>query len=177
MDEVNKYTTTIRLRGKLQILASFNEQDILNLLRHTIEKVSSPYGCFRLDNSSVFFLHNFSRVPISNKGWAATEAFKDEYEEECNVTNLEALDESMDPNELAEQFTIDDLWQLIKEEEEEDDGFGVPNGMKAKATKSKVVKKETMNFKLYMKMSGEACTTRTQNCAPVIHYEKSKTFS
>ena len=34
---------------------------------------------------------------------------------------------------------------------------------------------ETMNFKLLMKLSGDACTTKTRNCAPVIHYEKIET--
>ena len=33
---------------------------------------------------------------------------------------------------------------------------------------------ETMNFQLLLKMSGDACTSKTLNCAPVIHYEKSK---
>ena len=36
---------------------------------------------------------------------------------------------------------------------------------------------ESLNFQLLMKMSGEACTTKTINCAPVIHYEKSKNFN
>ena len=33
---------------------------------------------------------------------------------------------------------------------------------------------ETLNFQLLLKMSGDACTSKTLNCAPVIHYEKSK---
>ena len=31
-----------------------------------------------------------------------------------------------------------------------------------------------MNFQLLLKMSGDACTSKTLNCAPVIHYEKSE---
>ena len=33
-----------------------------------------------------------------------------------------------------------------------------------------------MEFKVLMKMSGDACTSRTLNCAPVVHYEKKKLF-
>ena len=66
---------------------------------------------------------------------------------------------------------VRDLWRFVKEEgEDEDDGFG-PAG--ATKPKKKAVERETLNFKLMMKMSGEACTSKTLNCAPVVHYEKS----
>ena len=95
--------------------------------------------------------------------------FKDEYVEECDVSNIESLDSEMTNKEIAEKYTIADLWKLIEDEDEEDDGFGVPANLKKKKV---VKKKETMDFSLFMKMSGDACTSKTRNCAPVIHYEK-----
>merc|ERR1719350_1717786 len=47
---------------------------------------------------------------------------------------------------------------------------------KRQKKKPKIVKQPTMNFKLLMKMSGDACTSRTLNCAPVVHYEKKKSY-
>ena len=64
----------------------------------------------------------------------------------------------------------------LQEPEEEDDGFGVPGAPveKPKRPKDVIVKRQSMNFRLRMKMSGDACTSKTLNCAPVIHYEKRK---
>ncbi len=69
---------------------------------------------------------------------------------------------------------ISDLWRFVKskDDDDEDDGFG-PKGAAPKR-KTKVEEKETLNFKLFMKMSGEACSSKTLNCAPVVYYEKSK---
>ena len=103
--------------------------------------------------------------------------FKDEYTEECTVSNLKSLDEELSGKEIAEKYTVHDLWNLIQTETEEDDGFGIPSDSKKKNKKSKKASTtdETMNFKVLMKMSGDACTTKTRNCAPVIHYEKLET--
>ena len=105
--------------------------------------------------------------------------FKDEYTEECTVSNLKSLDEELSGKEIAEKYTVHDLWNLIQTETEEDDGFGIPSdSAKKKNKKSKKISTttdQTMNFKVLMKMSGDACTTKTRNCAPVIHYEKLET--
>ena len=105
--------------------------------------------------------------------------FKDEYTEECTVSNLKSLDEELSGKEIAESYTVHDLWNLIQTETEEDDGFGIPSeSAKKKNKKSKKISTttdQTMNFKVLMKMSGDACTTKTRNCAPVIHYEKLET--
>ena len=67
---------------------------------------------------------------------------------------------------------------IFQEPEEEDDGYGVPEAAaeekKPKRPKDMIVKRQSMNFRLRMKMSGDACTSKTLNCAPVIHYEKRK---
>ncbi len=39
------------------------------------------------------------------------------------------------------------------------------------------ISQDVMTFQLLMKMSGEACTSKTLNCAPVVHYEKRKTMA
>ena len=75
-DEISQHVTTIRLRGKLELFASANERDIVSWIRHTIEKVSSPYGTFKLDKSDVFYLHTFAPVKRSATGWTATDLFK-----------------------------------------------------------------------------------------------------
>ena len=62
LSEIEKHFTTIRLRGKLELFASANDHDIVSWIRHTIEKVASPYGTFKLDKSDVFFLHTFEPV-------------------------------------------------------------------------------------------------------------------
>ena len=58
--------------------------------------------------------------------------FKDEYTEECKITNLESLDPELSSKEVAETYTIHDLWKLIQTEEEHDDGFGVGDTKKNK---------------------------------------------
>ena len=173
--EVEQHTTTIRVKGKIELFASADERDILSWIRHTIEKAASPYGTFRLDKSDVFFLHTFAPAQRGKTGWTATDLFKEEYVEECNVSNIESLDPALSNKEIADTYTIDDLWSLVKsDEDDQDDGFGIVDPKK-KTQKKKVIKKEqTMNFQMYMKMSGDACTSRTRNCAPVIHYEKFK---
>ena len=168
IDEINQHVTTIRVRGKLELLSSVSERDIVNWIRHTIEKVSSPYGTFHLKKSNVFYLHTFAPVKRSATGWVANDLFKDDFVEECDVSNIESIDPELTNKEVAEKYTIADLWKVIEDEEEEDDGFGVANVKKKKIIK----KKETMDFSLLMKMSGDACTSKTRNCAPVIHYEK-----
>ena len=120
-DEINQHVTTIRLRGKLELFASANERDIVSWIRHTIEKVSSPYGTFKLDKSDVFYLHTFAPVKRSATGWTATDLFKDEYVEECTVTNIESLDSELTNKEIADKYTIADLWKVIEDEDIEED--------------------------------------------------------
>ena len=50
----------VRLRGTLDFLAQANEKDIISWVKHSIEKVSCPYGSFKLDKSDVYFLHSFA---------------------------------------------------------------------------------------------------------------------
>ena len=165
-----------------------------NSFKHLIEKVSCPYGTFQLENSDVFFIHTFVSNQKPNTGWVAGDQFDedDSYDEDCIVTNLEDLAIDINPNsedhsdnddsldrDLSRIKPVDELWSLIKEDEEEDDGFGIPNhdaNDKKTKKKPKIVKQPTMNFKLLMKMSGDACTSRTLNCAPVVHYEKKKSY-
>ena len=151
--EVEQKTTTIRVRGKIELFASEDERDILTWIRHAIEKAASPYGTFRLDHSDVFFLHTFAPMQRSKTGWTATELFKEEYVEECKVSNIESLDPELDAKEIAETYTINDLWTFINEEDDDDDGFGIADPKK-KQKKKEIKKKQTMNFKVYMKMSG-----------------------
>lgn len=168
--EIYDHVTLIRLKGKLEMFSCATEKDIISWIRHAIEKVSCPYGSFKLDKSNVLFLHSFAPAQKKATGWISTDMFKEEYTEECKVTNLESLDPSLTPAEIAEQFTVNDLWSLILHEEDEDDGFGIADPKKKQ--KKTIKKGQTLNFKLLMKMSGDACTTKTRNCAPVIHYEK-----
>lgn len=124
--EVEQHTTTIRVKGKIELFASVDERDILSWIRHTIEKAASPYGTFRLDKSDVFFLHTFAPAQRGKTGWTATDLFKEEYVEECNVSNIESLDPALSNKEIADTYTIDDLWSLVKsDEDDQDDGFGI----------------------------------------------------
>ena len=192
--EIEKEITIIRVRGNLEVTCAQNETEISNAFKHLIEKVSCPYGTFQLEKSDVFFIHTFVPKHKANTGWVAGDQFEedDTYDEDCIVTSLDALslDESQheasndddsddeDCEDISRTKSINELWQLIKQEEEEDDGFGLPqDGAKNKSKKKvNVIKEETMNFRLLMKMSGDACTSRTLNCAPVVHYEKKKPF-
>ena len=46
---------------------------------------------------------------------------------------------------------------------------------KSKSSKGGPVKeRDVMDFRLMMKMSGNACTSKTVNCAPVINFENSE---
>ena len=173
IEELSDNVTTMRVKGTLELLSQANEKDIISWIKHAIEKVSCPYGSFKLENSNTYFLHSFAPAPKKATGWIATEMFKEEYQEECKVSNLQSINPEMTSKEISEKYTINDLWSVIQAEEEEDDGFGVAD--KKKQKKKTITKSETMNFKLMMKMSGDACTTKTRNCAPVIHYEKVET--
>ena len=193
-EEIEKELVIIRVRGNLNITCAQNEIEISNSFKHLIEKVSCPYGTFQLEGSDVFFIHTFVTNPKSNTGWVAGDQFDedDTYDEDCIVTNLDSLtidDIKVASNEgdsddeelidISRSKPVDELWKLLKEEEEEDDGFGLPGGNsinKKNKKKPVVVKKQTMNFNLLMKMSGDACTSRTLNCAPVVHYEKKKPY-
>jgi hypothetical protein len=193
-EEIEKETVMIRVRGTLNVTCAQNEAEISNAFKHLIEKVSCPYGTFQLEQSDVFYIHTFVTNHKPNTGWVAGEQFEedDSYDEDCIVTNLDDLnidekiketsDDSEDEDEqvdISRTKSVEELWSLIKEDEEEDDGFGLPNSSgndKKLKKKSHVAKQETMNFKLLMKMSGDACTSRTLNCAPVVHYEKKKPY-
>ena len=192
--EIEKETTIIRVRGNLEINGACvqNESEISNAFKHLIEKVSCPYGTFQLENSDVFYIHTFVQNKKTNTGWVASDQFEedDTYDEDCIVTNLESLSidavsneknddsEDEDGEDISRTKSINELWGLIKQKEEEDDGFGVTiDGAKNKAKKNtNPIKEETMNFRLHMNMSGDACTSRTLNCAPVVHYEKKPPF-
>ena len=94
-----------------------------------------------------------------------------------NETNDDSEDE--DGVDISRSKSINELWGLIKQkEEEEDDGFGptIDSGKNKAKKNTNPIKEETMNFRLHMKMSGDACTSRTLNCAPVVHYEKKSPF-
>jgi len=189
-EEIEKEITIIRVRGNLEVTCAQNETEISNAFKHLIEKVSCPYGTFQLENSDVFFIHTFVPKPKSNIGWVAGEQFEEEdaYDEDCIVTNLEALtiddapndDDSDDEDQvdISRTKSINELWKLKKQEEEEDDGFGLAVDSAKNKSKKKIdiTREETMDFRLLMKMSGDACTSRTLNCAPVVHYEKKKPF-
>jgi len=153
-----------------------NETDLQSAFRHLMEKVSCPYGAFKLDNSDCIFLHIWETKrkiggsdfgDNTKHGWSGAEIVEED-EEKAFVTNLD---------ENAE--IVSDLWNQVRdeEEEEEDDGFGPVASVEAKKKKKKggqVKEGETLNFRLVMKMSGEACSSKTLNCAPVVYYEKSR---
>ena len=141
--------------------------------------MASPYGSFQLEGTHLHFLHTIEAKHKPSVGWVTGgEDFNREVtvDEDCLVTNLQDLgldDEVVD----IKARPIDDLWRAQKEPEEEDDGFGVPGMEVKKKKKNVIVKQQTMNFNLKMKMSGDACTSKTLNCAPVIHYEKRKPYT
>ena len=58
--DIYENLTVVRLRGTLDFLAQANEKDIISWVKHSIEKVSCPYGSFKLDKSDVYFLHSFA---------------------------------------------------------------------------------------------------------------------
>ena len=194
-DEIEREITVIRVRGNLDVTCAQNETEMSSAFKHLIEKVSCPYGTFQLENSDVFFIHTFVSNHKPNTGWVSGDQFDedDSYDEDCIVTNLNDLtieddtkktsndiesDNEEEKVDVSRTKSINELWKLIQEDEE-DDGFGIPNGGaidKQIKRKQQTHKKQTMNFRLLMKMSGDACTSRTLNCAPVVHYEKKKPY-
>ena len=58
--DIYENLTVVRLRGTLDFMAQANEKDIISWVKHSIEKVSCPYGSFKLDKSDVYFLHSFA---------------------------------------------------------------------------------------------------------------------
>jgi len=169
-----QHITTVRIRGKVNLECIVSPAEITTAFQHLIEKVSSPYGSFQLEGTNLHFLHTLEKKNTASVGWVTGgDDFNREttFEEDCMVTNLHELGLGDDVDIKA--ANIDQLWRAQKEPEEEDDGFGVA-GADLKKTKKKdvIVKRQTMNFRLRMKMSGDACTSKTLNCAPVIHYEK-----
>ncbi|TRY73519.1 hypothetical protein TCAL_05479 [Tigriopus californicus] len=158
-EEIEKQVQFIRIKGRLTINCPQTEKDIQFSLRHLIEKVLCPYGTFHMMNSDVVFVHTWTtRKKFSGTGWAGNETLSTPDHEGCEVTNLD-----------DEAETVGDLLRHLKQEEVIDDGFGpVPDKKKPK----EVQEKETLNFRLLLKMSGEACSSKTLNCSPVFHYEK-----
>lgn len=173
-EEIAEHVQIIRVRGNVSMVSLLTEQDLFGAMRHLMEKVkfvvsfhssnhmnvinifqvSCPFGSFRMENSDVFFLHVWeARKKFATAGWTGMQAFEEDVEQ-CYVTNID---------EKAK--TVTDLWRFVQDDEE-DDGFGVVK------EKKKVVEKEVLNFQFLLKMSGEACTSKTMNCAPIIHYEK-----
>ena len=45
------------MRGGLTLVSLQTESDLQVAFKHLIEKVSCPYGTFRLEDSDVFFIH------------------------------------------------------------------------------------------------------------------------
>lgn len=162
----------LRVRGTLNLTSGQNENDLHIAFKHLIEKVSCPYGSFRLCHSDVFFLHvmHFGRKGGNGAGWASEDLAAVEDEEECRVTNID-----------EDTRFVGDLWRYVREadeeKEDEDDGFGPVVSPKEKAraarnkSKAPAKEKDVMDFRLMMKMSGNACTSKTVNCAPVINFE------
>jgi len=159
-DEMDSLVQIVRVKGKLSLVSLQTEQDLQVALRHWMEKVSCPYGAFKMERSDLLFLHVWeSKRKSARAGWAE-ESVQQEDVEQAFVANLP---------EDAE--IVSDLWRSIKEEEEEDDGFG---SLEQKKKKKTIDEGEVLNFRLKMKMSGEAFSSKTLNCAPVLYYEKSK---
>lgn len=142
--------------------------------------MSCPYGTFRLENSDVFFLHLWESLRKPARGWTGDDIMQED-EEQCHVTNVD-----------DQALVVRDLWRFVRSDDDQDDGFGPVK------EKRKIVEKvgmcfrcsrfpeyenhlfytqETMKFRLLMKMSGEACSSKTLNCAPIIHYEKRKSLT
>lgn len=176
-----RHITTIRIKGKITLESMLTGPDISNAFQHIIEKVASPYGTFQMEDTNLHFLHTLEAKSNASAGWvtSGTEDFKQEvsFVEDTVVTNIEDLGlAGLIPPEvdIVKAVPIDNLWKAQMEPEEEDDGYGVPEAeeKKPKRPKDMIVKRQSMNFRLRMKMSGDACTSKTLNCAPVIHYEK-----
>jgi len=170
-----QHITTVRIRGKVNLQCALSAAEITTAFQHLIEKVSSPYGSFQLEGTNLHFLHTLERKNVASVGWVTGgDDFNREttFEEDCMVTNLHELGIGDDVDIKAQN--IDQLWRAQSaaslDGEDKDDGFGVPVEIKKK--KDVIIKRQTMNFRLRMKMSGDACTSKTLNCAPVIHYEK-----
>lgn len=178
-----RHITTIRVKGKVNLECMLTGPDIANAFQHVIEKVASPYGSFQMEDSNLHFLHTLEAKSNASTGWvtSGTEEFNKEasFVEGCVVTNLDdlGLKGHIPPEvDILKAVPIDNLWKAQKDpqEEEEEDGFGVPGAPaeKPKRPADVIIKRQSMNFRLRMKMSGDACTSKTLNCAPVIHYEK-----
>ncbi|QQP38567.1 Uncharacterized protein FKW44_019174 [Caligus rogercresseyi] len=181
----------VRVRGSLQIMCTADEEDITNSFRHLINKVTCPYGSFRLTNSNVLFLHYWRNGVLStDQGWTVNSSDffsteEDGEEEGVKVTNVKDV----------ESKEVTELWKYVQNQEgadfEESDGDDgdeyIPEALKAKAKKKKNAKKETagnskpvkeeefMNFKLMLNMSGEAYTLKTYNCSPIVREDPTVT--
>ncbi len=55
--EFEKECQVVRVRGGLTLVSLQTESDLQVAFKHLIEKVSCPYGTFRLEDSDVFFIH------------------------------------------------------------------------------------------------------------------------
>ena len=123
-----------------------------NAFRHLIEKVSCPYGSFKLEGDRLFFLHKFiEKSP--GRGWTSTVEQKEE--EDCLIAGLEN----------SADAKVGDLW-VWTEAEEENDGFG------GSSKKSQVKPKDVLEFQFSWNYTNPACSSRTIGCAPILHREK-----
>ena len=129
----------------------FFSSKVGNAFRHLIEKVSCPYGSFKLEGDRLVFLHKFiEKSP--GRGWTSTVEQKEE--EDCLIAGLE------DPD-----AKVGDLW-VWTEQEEENDGFG------GSSKKAEVKPKDVLEFQFSWNYTNPACSSRTIGCAPILHREK-----
>ncbi|XP_040573632.1 ufm1-specific protease 2 [Lepeophtheirus salmonis] len=167
-DDISDKILKVRVRGSLQLICSADEEDITKNFRHLLNKVTCPYGCFRLDNSDVLFLHLWKEGSSKSlQGWSVKSsdffAKEEEDEEQCLVTNVSEY----------RTRNVTDLWDFVqaKEDDNDDDDDFIPVGhiLKKKKKKPTVVPPgEFMNFKVLLNMSGEAYTLTTYNCSPMV---------
>ena len=150
-EELANMVTLIRVRGYLEVNCGMTQQEVGNAFRHLIEKVSCPYGSFKLEGDRLVFLHKFiEKSP--GRGWTSTVEQKEE--EDCLIAGLE------DPD-----VKVGDLWGFTQAEEESD-GFG------GSSKKPEIKPKEVLEFQFIWNYTNPACSSRTIGCAPILHRER-----
>ena len=150
-EELANMVTLIRVRGYLEVNCGMTQQEVGNAFRHLIEKVSCPYGSFKLEGDRLVFLHKFiEKSP--GRGWTSTVEQKEE--EDCLIAGLEDLDAK-----------VGDLWGFTQAEEESD-GFG------GSSKRAEIKPKEVLEFQFIWNYTNPACSSRTIGCAPILHREK-----
>ena len=149
--ELANLITLVRVRGYVEVNCGMTQPEVGNAFKHLIEKVSCPYGSFRLEGERLFFLHKFIEKD-PGRGWTSTVAQKEE--EDCLIAGLEQPDAK-----------VCDLWAWT-EVEEESDGFG------GSSKKAEVKPRDVLEFQFRWNYTNPACSSRTIGCAPILHREK-----